>query len=166
MPQARRDRRIHRIIDVWLARRSRVGSSIYGTIVVTAVLVVLSEDKSASTGDLILAMGSTAIVFWLAHSYADLVGERVGDVEPAEWRTPLQLFVDEWPMAESALPPIIALAIFGKVWLGLAVALAELAIWGYVAGRRMGAGTLVAVGSAALNGFLGGLLVLLKVFIH
>jgi len=48
----------------------------------------------------------------------------------------------------------------------LAVTLVELTLWGYVAGRRMGAGIPGAVSAALVNVVLGGLIVALKSLFH
>jgi hypothetical protein len=48
----------------------------------------------------------------------------------------------------------------------LVVAVAELTLWGYVAGRRMGLGIPGAAGAAIVNGVFGGLIVALTSLIH
>jgi|SRR5215217_1146955 len=164
-----------RFADVWLGRRRNAAArAIYGTILATAVIVALSKDEAASAGGLAAAVAGTAIILWLTHAYADLMGERAGNRDASSWRSPKTVFADEWPMAESALPPIMALALGAldvlsrdtAVSAALVVAVAELMLWGYVAGRRMGAGTAGATGAAMVNGILGGLIVALTALIH
>lgn len=175
MATSSRRHRIDRFADVWLGRR-RDGASkaIYGTILATAVTVALSGNRALGAGVLMAAVGGSAIIFWLTHAYADLMGERAGNHDPSSWRSPRTVLVDEWPMVESALPPIVVLALGAlhvlsrdaAVWAALVVAVAELMLWGYVAGRRMGAGIAGAGGAALVNGVLGGLIVALKAVIH
>jgi hypothetical protein len=170
-----RRHRIDRFADVWLGRR-RDGASraIYGTILATAVTVALSADVAVSAGALAAAVAGTAIIFWLTHAYANLMGERAGNHDPSSWRSPRTVLADEWPIVESALPPIVVLALGAlnvlsrdvAVSAALIVAVAELMLWGYVAGRRMGLGIPGAVGAATVNGVFGGLIVALTALIH
>jgi hypothetical protein len=171
----RRRHRVDRIADAWLGRR-RDGASkaIYGTILATAVTVALSQDRALGAGALMIAVAGTGIIFWLTHAYADLMGERAGNRDASSWRTPTTVLADEWPMVESALPPVVVLGLgaFGilnrdtAVSVALSVAVAELMLWGYVAARRMGAGTPGATGAALVNGLLGGLIVALTSLLH
>jgi hypothetical protein len=175
MVVGRRRHRVDRIADAWLGRRRNGASSaIYGTILATAVTVALSEVRALGPGKLMIAVGATAIIFWLTHAYADLMGERAGNHDASSWRSPKTVLADEWPMVESALPPIVALGLGAfhvlsrdaAVSAALAVTLVELTLWGYVAGRRMGAGTPGAVSAALVNVVLGGLIVALKSLFH
>src|SRR5262245_52955103 len=54
----------------WLSR------AIYGTVLATAIVVAASEDDDITAGDLALTVATTALVFWLVHVYAALVGSR------------------------------------------------------------------------------------------
>jgi hypothetical protein len=175
MTAPRRRYKFDRLAEVWLGRRrDGAARAIYGTILATAVTVALSEDKGADPRELVAAVAGTAIIFWLAHAYAALMGERAGSRDSSSWRSPKTVLADEWPLVESALPPIAALALGAfnvlsrdaAVSAALAVAVAELTLWGYVAGRRMGAGIVGAAGAAMVNGILGGLIVALKALIH
>ena len=67
--------------------RERASSAIYGTILVTAVIVALSEDPNASARELAEAVATTTVVFWLAHAYSDYIGRRAATRDPARWET-------------------------------------------------------------------------------
>src|SRR4051812_27022798 len=91
------------------ANPERVADGVYGTVLVLAVISALSKDHAASAWAVLGAMLATALVFWVVHIYAAVLGDRAaGD------RTGLRVLVrEEWPLAESALAPAVPLLIAG-----------------------------------------------------
>jgi hypothetical protein len=148
-------------------------AAIYGTIVVSAVIAALSEDPAAGPGEIASAALLTVVVFWLAHVYADLVGERAATDDRTRWHSPLALLAQEGPMVEAALVPMIPLLLgmlgalhrTAAIRGGLAVGVAELSLWGYLAGRHLGPG-LPRLAGALFIALLGVGVALLKLLVH
>ena len=152
----------------------RVADAVYGTILVLAVVAALSQDKQAGPGEIAGGALATAIVFWVVHVYAEVLSRRTaGDTTQAR---PLVRAAakQEWPLVEAALAPLVplllgAIGVFSRgtsVTLSIAVGLADLGAWGYLAGRAMGQATVKSVVSAAGAVVLGLVMVLLKNLVH
>jgi hypothetical protein len=149
--------------------------AIYGTILVMAVITALSHDDSVTSAQLIAGVLATTFVFWVAHVYSEVLGNRVeggsGVPSVANIATAAR---GEWPLVEASLLPVLSLllGVVGLVKTDAAVAIAigvgvvELFGYGILAGRRLGlsrSGTAVV---GVINGVLGLLIVLLKVLVH
>jgi len=159
---------------LFVSLRDRAANAIYGTILVTAVIVALSEDRAASAGELIEAVATTTVVFWLAHSYADFLGERTLTGGPAARMGVRDALLRDVAMLEVAVLPLLAL-LLGVIHLvsrghavvaALAIGVAELFAWGYLAGRAPGASVRRSASIGLFNCGLGVLIVLLKALIH
>ena len=157
------------------AEHANPARAIYGTILVMAVITALSHDDSVSSGQLIAGVLATTFVFWIAHVYAEVLGNRVegGSGVPtlANIATAAR---SEWPLVEASLLPVLCLllGVIGlvkthtAVTIAIAVGVVELFGYGLLAGRRLElsrGGTLVV---GVINGILGLLIVLLKVLVH
>jgi hypothetical protein len=151
----------------------RVSAAIYGTIVTTAVIAALSEDPAASLLEIDAAALLTVVVFWLAHVYADAVGERAATRDRAQWHRPLTLLIEQRPMVGAAFIPAVPLlvgAVIGikrdtAITIGLAVGIAELCGWGYVAGSHLDSKHARLAGAVFLA-LLGVGITLLKLLVH
>jgi hypothetical protein len=148
--------------------------AIYGTIVATSVIAGVSEDEDVTSRDILLATIGTTVVFWIAHVYARILGER------AERRAPLTreqmwgIARTEWPMVESgvliAIPPALAAlgvwsSEFGAelaIWLGVGVLFA----CGFLLARRERLRLRGALLAGTVNALLGLIVVLLKTLVH
>ncbi|MFB6960255.1 hypothetical protein ACFCYB_25365 [Streptomyces sp. NPDC056309] len=119
---------------------------------------------------LALLLVLTGVVFWLGHVHAQLFGARLAQRRP-DRGTLLHVCRDEWPIAQAALPPALALAVSplfgldlsGGLWLALAVAVAGQVGWSVAAARRAGASWGLVAGTAAVNLVIGLLILVLKV---
>jgi hypothetical protein len=106
------------------------------------------------------------LVFWAAHVWSDVVGERVALGEAFHVRDALLIARREWPLVEAAALPSILLAFtWAGAWsrgtgskLALAAALVQVIAWGFAAGRRAGGGLVAAAVLAAGEGVLAMLL--------
>ncbi|MFI9360431.1 hypothetical protein ACIG5E_05145 [Kitasatospora sp. NPDC053057] len=115
----------------------------------------------------------TAIVFWAAHVYALLAGERVHG-QLLSWSEVRHVARHEWPMVQAAVPPAVAVAISpllglglaGTAWFALGVALIEQVAWATVAAVRAGASRRLVAVSVLVNLTLGLILVIAKATIH
>lgn len=155
-------------------RGRRVADAVYGTILVLAVVAALSKDKSAGPGAILAGALATSIVFWIVHVYAEMLDRRTsGDTTPT-WPLLRDSAWQEWPLVQAALAPLapLLLGAFGvlsrstSITLSLAIGIAALAAWGYMAGRAVHESWIKCLATAAGAVGLGALLVLLKNLVH
>ena len=147
---------------------------IYGLILATAVITVSRELDSSDAGRAALSVLVTALVFWLAHVYARLLGGAVSQDGGWSREAVVGAMREHWSLVEVAIPLVLVLALgaIGVVSngaaLGLATALAlvELAATGAYAAMNHGASRAEALASAMVALALGFSIVLLKVLIH
>ena len=145
-------------------------AAIYGSIVTTSLVAALWE-QHASSGTMTLTLLSTMLVFWVAHVWSAVAGERIHAGEGFPAAGVVELAREEWPMVEAVFAPVAALAL---AWAGvldrddgaklaLAIGVVQLFAWGMMVGRRAYSGRLAAVLAGAANGVLGVALVALEV---
>ncbi|MCX5008587.1 hypothetical protein OHB05_39250 [Streptomyces sp. NBC_00638] len=111
----------------------------YGNITVLGVVAAV-DDAQTLSGRAALLVGITATSTFVAHVFADLVGQRIESVDPPERRALREKLRDAWPIATSGVPPTLMLAL--GAWgvlsamvaqlLATAVVLARLASVGWV----------------------------------
>jgi len=145
--------------------------ALYGSLLAASVVVGTAPLKGApALGELVGLLVTTGVVFWLAHVYARLVGERVATGEPVTWPEVERVARHEWPLVEAAIAPCVAAAVItllggsdvAAAWGALITAVAGQVGWAVVATVRSGASTTVVLVSAAANLLLGLVLVVLK----
>ena len=160
--------------DSATARQERSPSdyagAIYGSLLAASVVAGTGPGhQPPNPGQLIALLLATGVVFWLAHVYAHLVGEKSSRalVSLTEFRVCARR---EWPIVQAAVPPAAAVGIgvflglsdAGAAWLALAVAVGSQLGWALYVAAKAGAtrGRLVAAG--VINLLLGLVIVLLK----
>jgi hypothetical protein len=152
----------------------RVADAVYGTILVVAVVAALSEDESASAGEILGGALATSIVFWIVHVYAEVLSRGTEGERAPFWTLVRVSAAQEWPLVEAALAPCLplllgAIGVLNRspaITLSIIVGLAGLAGWGYTAGRRLQQSRLTAIFTAAGALALGVVMVLLKNLVH
>jgi hypothetical protein len=151
-----------------------VADAVYGTILVLAVVAALSKDGSATAGAILGGTLATSVVFWIVHVYAEVLSRRASG-DPTRLRPMVRAAArQEWPLVEAGIAPMapLLLGTLGilerstAITLSLITGLADLAGWGYVAGRAMQQSRLKSVATAAAAVALGTLMVLLKNLVH
>ncbi len=150
-------------------RVERLAGAIYGTIVVAGVLATTEGDEDPDALETAVYAVATVFVFYLAHAWAQTLGRRLVGVGPAE-RALRHSLARDWPLVQSALPPLGAMAIaalFGAsdstaIDIGFWVCVVSLGAWGAVVAHREEASTGRVVITALGCGGLGLLLVFLK----
>ena len=148
-----------------LRRDVRFGAAVYGSFLAASVVGVAYESGASARGMTASLLGSM-LVFWAAHVWSDVVGERIAREEGLRARDALRIARREWPLVESAALPSILLALaWAGAWssstgarLALTAALVQVVGWGIAAGRRRGGSWLAATVLAAGNGALAVLL--------
>ena len=151
----------------------RFGAAVYGSFLVASVVGVAFEAGQDARFMTMAAFGS-ALVFWLAHWWSEVLGEQIAAGETFRHRDVLRVARREWPLVEAAVVPTVLLALaWAGVWsretgaeLALAAAVLQIIGWALVAGRRAGWTRMRTGVFAAGQGTLGVLLLLLERVVH
>ncbi|KUJ69610.1 hypothetical protein ACZ90_09775 [Streptomyces albus subsp. albus] len=143
--------------------------AVYGSLLAASVVVGAGTLGTFPRLELVLLLLITGLVFWAAHVFARLFGERIAQqrLDRGELR---RVCVDEWPIVKAAIPPAVAVAISpllgldvrGTAWLALGVAVAGQVGWAATAALRAGASRRLVLVAGVVNLFLGLLIVLAK----
>jgi hypothetical protein len=151
-----------------------VARTIYGTILITALVAGLSEDEDIDAWRILVSVTATATVFWIAHVYAEVLSQRLAAGRSLAWREIARALDDEAPMLMAGIPAALALALAALgfyttdtgVTLAIGFGVAALFAYGIVLGRREKAGRMQTFLGACLNGAFGLVIVALKAFVH
>ena len=118
-------------------------AGVYGSIIATALIGALHESHYTPgkiLGSLLAALG----VFFLAHTWSEITGERIYQGEHFSWKHTWEIAVSEWPLVEAAFAPAIPLLIgwLGGAgegtasWAAIGVAVLQCLAWGLLVGAR------------------------------
>ncbi|GAA3823610.1 hypothetical protein GCM10022403_066310 [Streptomyces coacervatus] len=149
--------------------RTDYGGAVYGSLLAASVLATAGAVGHYSRFQLVMLLIVTGLVFWAAHVYAQLAGERLVG-QPWSAREIRRVARHEWSIVEAAALPAVAVAVSpllgldlgGSAWLALGVAVVQQVAWACLSAARAGAtrGQLVAEG--AVNLLLGLIIVAAK----
>ncbi len=154
-------------------RDVRFGAAVYGSFLAASVVGVAYEAGESARAMTVSVFGSM-LVFWAAHAWSEVVGERIAEGPAFRPSAILAIARREWPLVEAAVLPTAVLAFaWAGVWsrdtgarLAFAAAVVQVAGWGLLAARRSGGSWLAAVLLAAVEGALAMLLLLLERLVH
>jgi hypothetical protein len=153
---------------------ANLARAIYGYILATSLVAAFSEDDDLSTTEVAVYVFVTGLVFWLAHVYASLLGERYAAGRRLTRSEIGAEFYAEWPLVQAFIPSI-AVLLLGTigllsddtaVWLAIAVGLAALLLWSLEIGRRERLSPRELAGMVLVNALFGAAVVVLKVVVH
>ncbi|TLQ46228.1 hypothetical protein [Streptomyces marianii] len=155
------------------ARRGDYTGAVYGSLLAASVVVGAGTLGTFPRLELVLLLLCTGVVFWAAHVFARLFGERIAYVSPNGHEI-RRVCRAERPIIEAAVPPAVAVAVSpllgldleGAVWLALAVAVAGQVGWAAAAAFRAGASGRIVLVAGAVNLVLGLLIVAFKVVLE
>jgi hypothetical protein len=102
-------RRLRRLSD-WILPEDNPAGLIFGTITVGAVLAAesgLHESYLQAVGSALLTIG----IYWLAHTYSDLLGRRLSTHEHLTASSLGRALAHDWAIVRGAALPLLALAI-------------------------------------------------------
>jgi hypothetical protein len=97
-------------LAAWFVPEINPGGAVYGIITVGALLAAESgarETYAETVGSAVIAM----LLYWIAHSYSDVLGLRLAEQEPFGWQTLWQTFTRDWAIVKGASIPLLALVI-------------------------------------------------------
>jgi len=149
------------------------GDAVYGAIAVGALLAA-ETPRRETYARTVAAVVITLVLYWLAHSYADLVGERLRSGAGLSARRLLATMLHELPILIGAAIPLgtllilwiagtgLSAAVLAAVWTSAGIILAiELAagLRGHLRGRQL-------LSQAFFGVLLGSLIILLRGVLH
>lgn len=148
---------------------------IYGLILALSVIAVAREyDSSPDAGLVGLSVMITAIVFYVAYVYSELLGRGVSQGQKLTPGAVGQAMRHHFSLVAVPTPLLAVLGAGALEWIpdrtaliaAIGIAVAELAAAGGYAAVRQGAGPLGTIASAAVAAGLGVAIVLLKALVH
>ncbi len=148
--------------------RTDYAGAVYGSLLAASVIAAAGVSEPHPRLALILLLVITGVVFWLAHVYAHLVGEREADGS-ITWREARRVGRHERPIIEAAALPAVAVLVSPWIgagqnaWLALGVAVGQQVTWATLGARQAGASNRQIAVEAVVNLALGLLIVLAKV---
>jgi hypothetical protein len=146
---------------------------IYGTITVAALLAAESA-RQETYGETVGAVAIALVLYWVAHSYAEFTGERVGASEPFTYQGLVRTATEKLAVLLGAALPLAAILICWAIGAALSTAVSA-GIWTSV---TIVIGTEVAIGvraeltgrelirQTAVGVVLGLLVLALRVLLH
>ncbi|MEU7095513.1 hypothetical protein [Kitasatospora aureofaciens] len=150
------------------ADRTDYAGAVYGSMLAASVIAASGVHETRPRLSLILLLVVTGLVFWVAHVYAHLAGEReVG--RRVGWHRVREVGREEWPLVEASALPALAVLVSpwlgtgDSAWLAVGVAVAQQVGWATLGARRAGASTGQAAVEGVVNLLLGLCIVAAKV---
>jgi hypothetical protein len=158
--------------DAEIDQADHYAAAVYGSIICAALIVPFFE-QHGSAETVALTLLSTMSVFFLAHVWSTIVGERIHTGTRYNAHHTVAVARAEWPLVESTFGPVVVLLLgWAGVWsnstaerIALGVCLAELFAWGLVVGRKAYGGWVSGALSGVVNVALGAALIWLEVLV-
>ncbi|RAG87398.1 hypothetical protein DN069_01850 [Streptacidiphilus pinicola] len=150
------------------AHRTDYAGAVYGSLLAASVIAASDLHGAHPRLSLIILLEVTGIVFWMAHVYAHLAGEREAG-KAVSWREARRVGRHEWSIVEAATLPALAVLVSpwlgtgDNAWLAIGVAVAQQVTWAALGALRAGATNRQVAVEAAVNLVLGLLIVVAKV---
>jgi hypothetical protein len=137
-------------------------AAIYGSILAASLIAVFrAEHDSAKTTA--FALLGTMAVFWLAHAWSQVLGERIHRGHGLGRHGVFLIARAEWPIVEAAFAPAFVLLLGwagilstnAAETLALAACIVQLFAWGFAVGRKAYTVWWAAVAAGVADGLLG-----------
>ncbi len=150
-----------------------VAGAIYGLILGSSIISAASADHPGQAGLVEIYVCVTALVFYLAHVYARVIGTWIEGEPPSAVAVRRELR-QEWPMVSAQLLPglFLLLGVLGlisgqaAITTALVMALTELMVGVLYACFKVRASPVQAVASVSAAAVFAVVVILLKVFVH
>ncbi|GAA2295647.1 hypothetical protein OKJ48_29485 [Streptomyces kunmingensis] len=143
--------------------RERLKERIYASLTLLAVLVSLAQSRHPGPTAAAVSVAVTALGLWLATLVADLQARPVAHGRMPRLPEIRHTVFTSSPLLTSAVGPLLLIGLSAAgvlelttaLWVSVGSEVAALAFWGFTGGRRVGAGPLGALVTAALNAVIG-----------
>jgi hypothetical protein len=123
-------RRAGERVAEWIVPGRNPAGAVYGLITIGALLAAesgLRETYPETVGSAAIAV----LLYWFAHSYADVLGLRLSRQRRLGWRELWHAFVQDWAIVRGATVPLLALLIAWATGAGQASAVTA-GVWAAV----------------------------------
>jgi hypothetical protein len=97
-------------VSEWLVPERNPAGAVYGIITIGALLAAetgLRETYAETVGSVSIAV----VLYWFAHSYADVLGLRLTEERQLTWAELWHTFVQDWSIVRGASAPLLALLV-------------------------------------------------------
>ena len=156
-----------------LGDRDTVAGTVYGTIVVLAVLAAGANTYKHHLWRLDAIAATSAIVLWLAHVYSHALGESLQEGRRLDTREFAGIARREYAVVLAAVPPVVALALgpagllsaTAAIWVAFGAGVVTLGAQGIRYARLEDLSLPAAIASVTLNVALGLALVAAEVVV-
>ena len=154
-------------------REERKGSAaIYGLVVSGSVMAASGEHGTVT--DVAITVFVTVLVYWIAEAYAEVLGRQMSADRGLAFADVVQLASRRFALVEASYAPLLVVLIGRAIGAGTAVAIDSglvtaavlLALFGWVAAQRRGAGALGRIATALGAGLFGVVTITLKTLLH
>jgi hypothetical protein len=156
-----------------LLPRQNLSASVYGTILVSSVIVGLAG-TNLTAGAMMAALAVTALVFAFAHAWSGALARSADDRQALAVGHVLDGIRHEWPMVEAVTPALLALGLAGLglysegsgLWIAIIANTVLLFAWGAILRHRAAGNGMQSLRAGLTTAMLGLALVALKVLVH
>jgi hypothetical protein len=166
-------RRSLRQLRLFVDPQGNPAEVIYGTILAGVVLAAKAH-KGVSGGAIFWSAVGALVLYWLAHVYADVIGEQVKTGRRTNWATIRHAGAQDWSRLRASLIPVLVFeivrlsrgsvnaSVLSALWLTVVL----LGAWGATAAFRSGARGIALVLESLVCAVFGVAVVLLKILLH
>jgi hypothetical protein len=153
-------------------RGEHYAAAVYGSIV-AAALIEAFRAEHVNAQDIALAVLTTMTVFWLAHVWSGIVGDRIHHGPQLQVARLIRIGRAEWPLVQASFGPVVVLMLgwagvlshASAARLALGVCVVQLFAYGLTVGRQAYHRWPQAVVAGLLNAGLGLVLIELEVLV-
>ena len=146
----------------------------YGTVIAGSLIATEGARDPVDLPRRVVLVLVSQLVYWLAHVYAELVGQRIETGRRPRRSDVAHLLREEWSLVAASYGPLLAVVLArlvgagsnAAVLAGLWTATGVLVLWALVAGRRGRMRGAELVLYVVLSAAFGCALVLLKTLLH
>ena len=165
--------RLRKRVAEWIVPERNPAGAVYGIITIGALLAAesgLRETYPETVGSVSIAV----VLYWFAHSYADVLGLRLSEQRRLGWRELWHTFVQDWAIVRGASVPLFALLVgwatgaeqATAVTAGVWTAVASLIVFEVAAGIRSRAGPVEFLLEVLVGATMGLAILALRALLH
>jgi hypothetical protein len=109
-PQTSRKPSLTERLARWIVPERNPAGAVYGLITVGALLAAESGLRDTYV-ETVGSVSVAVLLYWFAHSYADVLGLRLSEQRRPSWEDLWHAFVQDWAIVRGASTPLLALLI-------------------------------------------------------
>jgi hypothetical protein len=172
-PRAGAGGRIGERVLAWIVPKRYPQGAVYGTITI-GTLLAAESGLHDSFADTVASLVIAVVLYWFAHSYADVLGLRLSQERLISWGELWDTFAQDWSIVRGAGAPLLALLVAWVVGAGketalaagLWTAVASLIVFELAAGIRSRAKPVEVALEVLVGATMGLALLLLRALLH